>query len=80
MGTNPLDHYRYECAIIHIQPVGAANELIRSIAYKWTINIDGKVWFVETVYKRSKSLSQALNGGLNALAAVFIYASPSCFA
>ena len=73
MGTNPVDHYHYECAIIHIQPVGAANELIRSIAYKCTINIDSKVWFVETVHKCSKSLSQALKGGLNAPAAVFIY-------
>src|SRR5215831_1538333 len=58
----------------------AANELIRSIAYKWTINIDRKVWFVETVHKCSKSLSQALKGGLNAPTAVFIYASPSCLA
>ena len=30
--ANPVDHCHYECAIIHIQPVGAANELIRSIA------------------------------------------------
>jgi len=67
-------------SFISSQPVGAANELIRSIAYKWTINIDRKVWFVETVHKCSKLLSQALKGGLNAPAAVFIYASPSCFA
>jgi hypothetical protein len=67
-------------AIIHIQPVGAAKELIRSIVYKRTINIDSKVWFVETVYNCSKSLSQAVKGGLNAPAPVFMFASPSCFA
>ena len=72
--------HHYECAIIHIQPVGAANELIRSIAYKWTVNIDRQVWFVETIHKCSKSLSQALKGGLNAPAAVFMYVSPSYFA
>jgi len=42
-----VDHHHNESAVIHIQPVGTADELIGDVAYEWTVNIFAKVGLVK---------------------------------
>ncbi len=37
--ANPISHDHNESAIIHIQPVGTADEFIVTISYEWTVDI-----------------------------------------
>jgi len=45
--ANSIDHYHHESSIIHICPIGAANESIIFVAYERAIHINGEVWFVK---------------------------------
>jgi hypothetical protein len=46
--ADPIDHHHNESAIIHIQPVRAADELIGAVSCEWAINILAQVWLVES--------------------------------
>ena len=43
-----MDHHHNESAIIHIEPVGAANEFIGAVSYEGAINILAQVWLVKS--------------------------------
>ena len=45
--ANAVDHHHNECAIIHIQPVGTADELIGAVSGEGTVNIFAKVGLVK---------------------------------
>ena len=45
--ANAVDHHQNECAVIHIQPVGTADELIGAVSSEGTVNIFAKVWLVK---------------------------------
>jgi hypothetical protein len=45
--ANAVDHHHYESAIVHIEPIGTAHELIGAISRKGTVNIFAKVWSVK---------------------------------
>src|ERR1700724_3553310 len=47
VGADPIDHHHDECAIIHVQPVGAADKLVGAIANERTVGIRAEVWLVE---------------------------------
>jgi hypothetical protein len=59
--ANTVDHHHDESAIIHVQPVRAADQLISALSYKRTINIIAQVWLVKSfhdafcpnIYRRS---------------------------
>jgi len=44
-------HHHDERAVIHVQPVRAANELVVGVANEGTIKIDGQVRFMETGHR-----------------------------
>jgi len=45
--ANAVDHHHYESAIIHIEPVGAAHELIGAVSDEWAVNILAQVRLVK---------------------------------
>ncbi len=45
--ANAVDHHDYESAIIHIEPVGAAHELIGAVSDERAVNILAQVWLVK---------------------------------
>ena len=47
VSANAVDHHDNKCAIIHVQPVGAANEFIGAVSDEWAINIVAQVWLVK---------------------------------
>jgi len=51
VGTNPLGHHHNEGAVIHVQPVGAANELIVAVSYEWAVNVLAQVWLVKSGHR-----------------------------
>jgi hypothetical protein len=60
--ADSLDHHHYESSVIHIQPVGAADEFIIAVSYERflenlsfyerTVNILAQVWLVKSSYGR----------------------------
>jgi len=46
--ANAVSHDHNESAIIHIQPVGTADELIVTVSYEWTVDILAQVWLVKS--------------------------------
>jgi len=48
--ANAVDHHHNETAVIHIQPVGTADELIGAVSGEGTVNIFAKVWLVKPCY------------------------------
>ena len=44
-------HHHDERAVIHVQPVRAANELVVSVANEGAIKIDGQVRFMESGHR-----------------------------
>ena len=45
--ANAVDHHHNERAVIHIQPVGTADELIGAVSREWAVNIVAKVGLVK---------------------------------
>ncbi len=45
--ANAVDHHDYESAIIHIEPVGAAHELIGTASNEWAVDILAQVGLVK---------------------------------
>ncbi len=45
--ASAVDHHHNESTIIHIEPVGAADELIGAVLDKWAVNILAQVWLVK---------------------------------
>ncbi len=45
--ADAVDHHDYESAIIHIEPVGAANELIGTVSNEWAVDILAQVGLVK---------------------------------
>jgi hypothetical protein len=37
--ANPVGHDYHESAIIHIKPVGTADEFVVAVSYEWAIDI-----------------------------------------
>ena len=46
--ADAVDHHHNESAIIHIQPIRAANEFISAVSYERAINILAQVWLVKS--------------------------------
>lgn len=46
--ADAVDHHHHEGAVIHIQPVGAANEFICAVSYKGAVDILAQVWLVKS--------------------------------
>ena len=46
--TNPIGHHHNESPVIHIQPVGAGDELIVAISYEWAVNVLAEVGLVKS--------------------------------
>ena len=46
--SDTIDHHHNESAIVHIQPVRAANELVRAISYEGIIDILTQVRLVKS--------------------------------
>jgi hypothetical protein len=47
MRADPIDHYQYQCAISHIQPIAPSDKLAGSVSCKRAIGVGTKVWFVK---------------------------------
>jgi hypothetical protein len=45
--ANALRHHYNEGSIIHIKPVGTADELIGAVPYEWTVYVLAQVRLVE---------------------------------
>ncbi len=45
--ANAVDHHHDESAIIHVQPIGAADDLIGAVSGEGTVNIFAKVGLVK---------------------------------
>ena len=45
--ADAVDHHHNEGAIIHVQPVGAADKFIGAVSRKWAVNILAQVWLVK---------------------------------
>jgi hypothetical protein len=45
MHANPVNHYNYEGAIIHVHPIATTNKFIRSVSHERTIGFNAKVGF-----------------------------------
>jgi hypothetical protein len=43
-----LGHHHDESTIIHIKPVGTADELIRAVPYEWTVYVLAQIRLVES--------------------------------
>jgi adenosine/AMP kinase len=48
--ADAVDHHHNEAAIIHVQPVGAADKFIGAVSRKWAVNILAQVWLVKTCH------------------------------
>jgi hypothetical protein len=46
--ANALGHHHDESTIIHIKPVGTADELIRAVPYEWTVCVLAQIRLVES--------------------------------
>ncbi len=46
--ANPVCHDHHESAVIHVQPVGTADELIVAVSYEWAVDILAKVGLVKS--------------------------------
>ena len=57
--ANAVDHHHDERAIIHIQPVGAADELIGAVSYEWAVDVLAQVWLVKSCHDVCSDLSIA---------------------
>jgi hypothetical protein len=47
--TDAVDHYYDESAIIHIEPIRTADELVFAVPDEWTVKIGGEVRLVKRV-------------------------------
>ena len=47
--TDAVDHYHDESAIIHIEPIRTADELVFAVPDEWTVKIGGEVRLVKRV-------------------------------
>jgi len=52
MCANAIDDHHNESAVVHIQPIISADQLICRVPHKWTIWIDAEVWFVKASMNR----------------------------
>ncbi len=57
--ANAVDHHHYESAIIYIEPVGAAYELIGAVSDEWAVNILAQVWLVKARHDMCSYVSTA---------------------
>ena len=48
--SDPVGHHHNERAIIHVQPVGAADELIGAVSYEGAIRSAGEIGFVKACH------------------------------
>ena len=48
--ADTVGHYRDESAIVHIEPIGAANELIGAVSNERAIEIAAQVWLVKSIH------------------------------
>jgi len=48
--ADAVDHHHNEGAIIHVQPVRAADKFIGAVSRKWAVNILAQVWLVKTCH------------------------------
>lgn len=48
--ADAIDHHHHQGAIIHVQPIGAADELIVAISCKRAVNISAQVWLVKSCH------------------------------
>ena len=46
--ANALGHHHDESTIIHIKPVGTADELIRAVPYEWTVYVLAQIRLIES--------------------------------
>ena len=47
MRVDAVRHHHYKAAIIHVQPIAAANEFVLRVASERAIGLCAKVWFVK---------------------------------
>jgi len=46
--TNPLCHNHHKSSVVHIEPIGTADQFVGSIPHKGAIWVRHKIWFVKS--------------------------------